>query len=196
MQYSQKFYISNLLLQVIDQGVIDGHQVVEVNILDDIYEPLALRERIHHMSVDECKDIVEEILNYEYDHVEHSWIDQYSVMIKPDRDQIHCAKDFGRQLELALNQQLDLTCFNVGYDPMHSEIIIEKFQHLKDGTDFVLWQISVFFRNDGQYNVAFDDWLSGTGHRPVIVDADNLTDLQHVLDVAKTEINRIKRGNK
>lgn len=93
MQYSQKFYISNLLWQVIDQGVIDGHQVVEVNILDDIYEPLALRKRIHHMPVDECKDIVEETLNYEYDHAEHSWIDQYSVMIKPDRDQIHCAKD-------------------------------------------------------------------------------------------------------
>lgn len=105
-------------------------------------------------------------------------------------------KGFGRQLELALNHQLDLTCFNIGYDPMHSEIIIKKFQHLKDGTDFVLWQISIFFHNDGQYYVAFDDWLSGTDHRPVIVDADNLVDLQHVLGIAKTEINRIKGGEK
>lgn len=190
-----KYTILDFFWRQVYRGIQEKHREVRIDIIKDVYDKIVVPRHMN-ISVSECKSIIKDALSSRLVPRESQWIDDYAVVVKPSDNERFVDNDFGLQLEVRLSERLDPKLFDLGYDPMHSELVIKSLTELEDHSFYTDWQISVFLHNDGQYAVAFDDWLGGSAHRPVILHNEELTVMQTLLNLIHITIEEIKRGNK
>ena len=190
-----KYTILDYFLRQVYRCIQEKHREVRIDIIKDVYDKIVVPRHMN-ISVSECKSIIKDALSSRLVTRESQWIDDYVVVVKPTDTERVVDDDFGSQLEVRLSERLDPKLFDLGYDPMHSELVIKSLTELEDHSFYTDWQISVFLHNDGQYAVAFDDWLGGSAHRPVILQNEELTVMQTLLNLIHITIEEIKLGNK